>query len=95
MRNPVLMATDTQSPRSATDVSGGIVMKIRKTSPPVIVIVLMFGGISPALADCCSSLIDCAAASSREMAMRILRVEELHCSEIYLAAMEAQTADCK
>jgi len=38
-------------------------MKIRKTSPLLIVIVLMFGGISPALADCCSSLFDCAAAA--------------------------------
>lgn len=35
-------------------------MKLRKTAP--LLIVIAFGGISPALADCCSSFLDCAAA---------------------------------
>ncbi|HEX3913341.1 MAG TPA: hypothetical protein VHW71_07535 [Steroidobacteraceae bacterium] len=35
-------------------------MKIRKTAP--VLIIIAFGGISPALADCCSSWLDCAAA---------------------------------
>lgn len=41
-------------------------MKIRKTGPLLIAIVLIFGGISPVLADCCSSLFDCAAATAQK-----------------------------
>ncbi len=41
-------------------------MKIRKTGPLLSVIVLIFCRISPALADCCCSLFDCAAATAQK-----------------------------